>query len=194
MTTWFTSDLHIGHRNIIDYCARPFASVAEMDDALVERWNDTVADDDDVWVLGDLALGPIAESLTVVGRLRGRIILLSGNHDRCWPGNGAKAEGWAERYLDAGVAEIRHGQSVARIGTTDVLLCHFPYEGDSHDHDRFVEARPEDRGGWLLHGHVHERWRQRGRMINVGVDVNGFAPVSEHEIERLIGLGPAPRG
>ncbi|WP_258934193.1 hypothetical protein [Nesterenkonia pannonica] len=52
MTTFFTSDHHFGHANIIRYCDRPFADVAEMDEAMIDRWNETVSPDDEVWVLG----------------------------------------------------------------------------------------------------------------------------------------------
>lgn len=67
-----------------------------------------------------------------------------------------------------------------------MLLCHFPYRGDSHDHDRYREHRPVDRGSWLLHGHVHDRWTQRGRMINVGVDATGFRPISVDDVAVII--------
>ena len=48
-----------------------------------------------------------------------------------------------------------------------------------------------DDGAWLLCGHVHESWRQRGRMINVGVDAWGGRPVSEEALYELIDSGPA---
>lgn len=193
MATWFTSDLHLGHANIIRYCDRPFASVPEMDRALVDRWNQVVAPDDVVWVLGDVALGPIAESLPLVGDLAGHVILVSGNHDRCWPGHGRRAEGWTRRYLDAGFAEVHHGVVATEVAGTPVRLCHFPPEGDSHDEDRFDAFRPVDDGGWLLHGHVHTRWAQRGRMVNVGVDTAGYRPVAEATIAALVAAGPADR-
>jgi len=44
MTTWFTADLHLGHRNIIEYCNRPFADVDEMNRALIANWNQVVGD------------------------------------------------------------------------------------------------------------------------------------------------------
>ena len=90
------------------------------------------------------------------------------------------------RYLDSGFAEIVQGSAKVEIDCGTVLACHFPYRGDSHDHDRFVEHRPIDKGAWLLHGHVHERWIQQGRMINVGVDATGFRPISESAIAALI--------
>jgi calcineurin-like phosphoesterase family protein len=69
-------------------------------------------------------------------------------------------------------------------------MTHFPYEGDSQERDRYSQARPRDEGDWLLHGHVHEAWRQRGRQINVGIDAWGGRPVSIDEITDLIAAGP----
>ena len=186
MARFWTADLHLGHANIIRYSHRPWADVPAMDAGLVERWNSVVGDDDEVWVLGDVALGQIAESLPKVGLLRGRKVLVAGNHDRCWHGHGDRAEPWIERYLDAGFAEILQGQVPVRIGDVDALACHFPYEGDSHDEDRYVDHRPADEGAWLIHGHVHERWRVEGRQINVGVDVWGWEPVPEATLVELL--------
>lgn len=59
MTRFFTADLHIGHRNIIDYSHRPFRDADEMNAALVDVWNETVGPDDEVIVLGDFAMGRI---------------------------------------------------------------------------------------------------------------------------------------
>ena len=55
---WFTSDWHFGHRNVIDYCNRPFSSVEEMNDKLVELWNNTIKPEDEVWFLGDFSMNP----------------------------------------------------------------------------------------------------------------------------------------
>ena len=190
MATWFTSDLHLGHANIIRYCDRPFSDVDEMDVALVERWNETVAPDDTVWVLGDVALGRISESLALVAQLNGTKLLLAGNHDRCWSGHARRAEGWTERYLGAGFAAVEQGSLKLTVGNYSVLACHFPYRGDSHDEDRYINERPIDMGEWLVHGHVHERWRQRGRMINVGSDAWNFRPVEAETLVALIERGP----
>ncbi len=187
---WFTADLHLGHRNIINYCGRPFGGPEEMNAELVRRWNETVEVGDTVWVLGDLALGRITDSVALVGRLAGRKLLLAGNHDRCWHGHGRRAAGWTQRYLEAGFAEVHQGEIRLLLGGMAVLGCHFPYSGDSHDTDRYVEHRPVDRGDWLLHGHVHQRWLQRGRMINVGVDVWDYRPVSEQDLVGLVSAGP----
>lgn len=186
MARYFTADLHLGHRNIIDYCGRPFRSVDEMNVVLIERWNETVSRHDDVIVLGDFALGKLTETLPLVSRLNGRKVLLAGNHDRCWSGHRKGVKASTARYLDAGFAEIWQDTVEVEVGGRRVTACHFPYRGDSHDHDRYVAHRPVDKGAWLIHGHVHERWRVRERMINVGVDVWGYRPVPEQTIVDLM--------
>jgi calcineurin-like phosphoesterase family protein len=178
MKTWFTADLHLGHQNIIRYCDRPYRTVAEMNEDLVARWNERVAPEDTVWVLGDVAMGQIATNLPLARRLRGTKHLVAGNHDRCWAGYGKKAAQAAAMYRNAGFETIRTTHELELAGRR-VLLNHFPYEGDSHAEDRFIPWRPVDEGQWLLHGHVHTTWRHNGRMINVGVDVWDLAPVAE---------------
>ena len=175
MRKFYTSDLHFGHQNIIKYSGRPYGSVEEMNEALIENWNNVVRPDDDVWVLGDVAMGKIAESLPLCKRLNGTKFLVPGNHDRCWVGNKKWTTG-QKMYADAGF-NIVAPTIVSSIGKKNFLMCHFPYEGDSHDADRYTEHRPKDFGLPIVHGHVHEKWRVNGRQFNVGVDVNNYTPV-----------------
>jgi len=190
MKRFFTADLHLGHRNIIEYCARPFGDVEEMNAALIERWNAAVSPQDEVFVLGDFALGQLSQTLPLVAGLRGRKVLLAGNHDRCWSGHKKGVEAGTRLYLDAGFDEIRQGVVPLNVGGMAVRACHFPYRGDSLGRDRYLDHRPVDEGSWLLHGHVHEKWKVRDRMINVGVDVWDYTPVPEHVIADLIKSGP----
>jgi len=187
---WFTSDLHFGHANVIDYAGRPFPSVGLMNAALVSLWNSIVAPDDEVWVLGDLAMGRIEQSLPHAAQLVGQKHLVLGNHDRPFSDVKRRVH-WSECYLTTGdFRELHHGEVDLELANgIRVRLCHFPYEGDSSDRDRYVEQRPADDGRWLLHGHVHEKWRQRGRMINVGVDAWAGQPVAESRVVELMDMG-----
>lgn len=204
MTTFFTSDHHFGHRNISRLARRPFPDtdegVDEMNEAMIETWNGDVAPGDIVWVLGDFAMGRIDESLPVLDRLNGTKHLISGNHDRCWPGykgsSPEKVARWVTRYEEAGFASIATSgvmcqDEIAAVtpNREGVLLDHMPYVGDSHHDDRYIDRRPADRGGWLVHGHVHEAWRQRGRQINVGVDAWAGRPVPLDQIAEMIAAG-----
>ena len=92
-----TSDTHFSHARISELADRPFSTVAEMDAALIGRWNDVVAPDSVVLHLGDLALGAIAESLPLTAHLHGRRLLVPGNHDRVSPATQSKRA--IERFL-----------------------------------------------------------------------------------------------
>lgn len=84
LTTFFTSDLHIGHANVIEHDSRPFSSVEEMNEELIRRWNNKVRSDDVVYCLGDMFWKGDCESIQdILKRLNGQIILIKGNHDRC---------------------------------------------------------------------------------------------------------------
>ena len=188
--TWFTSDLHIGHANIIKFCQRPFGSVEEMNDVIVARINDIVPPDWVLIILGDAVMGKISETLGVLASIKAEVKLVPGNHDRCWTGNGDSAAKWVERYKqEGGVSEVLDGFVRSEVFGEPVAMCHFPPNGDSQEEERFVEHRPSE-DGWLLHGHTHGAWRQNGRMIDVGLDSWGGRPVSIREISDLMLKGP----
>lgn len=180
---YFTSDLHFNHANIIEYCDRPFSGVTEMNEALIDNWNSTVNDDDTVYVLGDVCMGKIEDSLALLPRLKGFKRLIPGNHDRCWVGNGNKHKAWIARYEAVGF-NITAERHITHNGYF-FLLDHFPYHGDSGPEERYEEFRPKDTGCWLLHGHVHDAWAVNGRQINVGVDVNNYRPISLDDLVKL---------
>lgn len=185
MATWWTSDTHFSHRNIIRYTDRPFSGVDDMNSVMIGRWNERVAADDTVWHLGDLALGSdFQRQLELTASLNGTRLLVPGNHDRVasfFEGGDKRAQWWSA-FEDAGW-RIMPEEFEHEIAGRAVLVSHFPYAGDSHSsHDRYPEQRPIDRGLPLLHGHVHTEFAERGRQFNVGVDVRGFAPVPESEI------------
>ena len=186
MTLFLTADTHFGHVNIIAYSKRPFADVAEMDAGLLDRWNDTIRPHDEVWHLGDVAMGQLHLTLPVVHRLHGRKHLVPCNHDRCWPGY-AKAAQWTKAYTDLGFT-LLPVQTSLQVAGVEVVVCHFPYRDLSIVQERYAQHRPVDDGRWLLHGHVHDAWQVNGQMINVGVDVWDQRPVELAAIERLLAM------
>lgn len=175
MKTWLTSDEHMGHSNIIQYSNRPYKDVEEMNKDLIARHNSVVGSEDIVWHLGDFSLSEkiVPEILKQLNGKEHRLVM--GNHDRCHPCRGNKSIEATKRYLEYGFTEVVRE---ARIGP--FLANHLPYipkEIDDKYDVRFPKYRPEDKGDWLLHGHIHQHWKQRGKMINVGVDVWDYTPV-----------------
>jgi len=193
MTTWFTSDTHFGHTNIVSLGpGRPFDSIEEHDAALIDAWNARVRPGDDVWHLGDFSIkASVAQA--AVSLLNGRVHLVAGNHDVCWTSHpnakyARRAVGQVERYLAAGFASV-HGSGIVRgvqVAGQEVVLAHLPARGDHSAEDRYAAQRPNPGRLPLVHGHVHHLWRVRERQVNVGVDHWGYAPVSEDELAEVL--------
>jgi len=183
MATWWTSDTHFSHANIIKYCDRPFSSVGHMNGEMLARWNRLVKPGDTVYHLGDLALGPIDESLSLTAALHGHRFLVPGNHDRIssLPEHRKHRDRFVVAYERAGWTILPEVFEM-EIGGYPVVVSHYPYAGDSHDKDRFTKVRPVDHGLPVIHGHVHDTFVTSGRQFNVGVDVRGYQPVPETEI------------
>lgn len=190
---WFTSDTHFGHANIIKFCNRPFDDVDQMNEAIIDNWNHVVGPDDIVFHLGDVALGPWEKWDSLLTRLNGYKILVVGNHDRIFA---HEKQRMRERFIPLyngwfDEAYNNYPELNLSDGTT-VNLSHFPYEGDSHDGDRFEDMRLPDEGVTLLHGHTHSdnvlsRSSKGTLQIHVGMDAFGYTPVSEDQIIALIG-------
>jgi calcineurin-like phosphoesterase family protein len=155
MAIFFTSDTHFGHGGALGLYRRPFLSVAAMNEAIVERWNETVGPDDEIWHLGDFAIrqrpAVVAE---IFARLHGRKHLVTGNND---PPGTIGLDGWdsVQPY-----AEIT-------VDGASLVLCHYP----------FRSWRGMGKGSVNLHGHCHGRLKPQPRQFDVGVDVWGFRPV-----------------
>ncbi|HVB05535.1 MAG TPA: metallophosphoesterase [Acidimicrobiales bacterium] len=185
MVRFLTADLHLGHARICEYTGRPFTSVEEMNDWLIDAWNERVRPGDEVFVLGDVVLGRVTETLPLVSELQGTLHLVVGNHDRPFEAGPRRPE-WQARYRAAGFRSITYGSRELDLGLeSPVLACHFPYEGDSLGEERFEELRPADLGQRLVHGHLHGQYRRRGRMVDVGVDAWAGRPVAFEEVAAL---------
>lgn len=193
---YFTSDTHYGHANIIGFCDRPYADVHHMNVDLVDRAAAILGPDDELWHLGDVALGYLDSSLTNLARIPADVTLVAGNHDRCHPYNGKRGERFVEVYRER--CQLRDlvlaNTRLTLANGVEVQVSHFPFAETeavaTSRPDKFAQWRPVDDGAWLLCGHIHEKWRQRGRAINVGVDAWGGFPVSEETIIDLTDAGP----
>ena len=113
--TYFTSDQHFGHFNIIRLCQRPFGSLEEMDAVLLERWNAKVKPADEVYVLGDLFFRCAAPE-PILKALAGRKHLILGNHDHTWTKRVRLGD-----YFES-VQTVKEIVVDGRIMT----LCHYP--------------------------------------------------------------------
>jgi calcineurin-like phosphoesterase family protein len=156
MAVWFTSDTHFGDPRILRIDKRPYPDLAAHDAALIAAWNATVSPEDEVWHLGDFALGPSAARIAdILAALRGTKHLITGNNDG--PATLA-APGWASV---AQYAEIT-------VDARRLVLCHYA----------FRTWNGIGRGALNLHGHSHNRLKPIPRQYDAGVDAQGPAPVS----------------
>lgn len=186
MSTFFTSDLHFGHQNIIPYCNRPWNSAEAMNQGLVDRWNDVVTAKDAVFVLGDLCWGAPSKYVDWLKQLRGYKYLIPGNHDTVWPGHKKRSGGKA--LMEAGFVVLPE-RCLRSFGSGNLpaWLCHFPHTVAFNGDKRFKEHFPP-KDHWLIHGHVHTTWQVDvpNRQFNVGVDVWDWYPVHEDTITEAI--------
>jgi calcineurin-like phosphoesterase family protein len=160
MSVYFTSDHHFGHSGARSFYRRPFASVAEMDREMIERWNSIIKPDDEVWHLGDFAVRQSPERVaSLLSELHGQKHLITGNNDD------------AAVTASTGWMSVQPYAEVMVDGTT-LILCHYP----------FRTWRDIGRGSINLHGHSHGRLKPQPRQFDVGVDVWNFRPVKLIEL------------
>lgn len=156
---WFTGDSHFRHTRILELCGRPFSSIGEMDETIIQRWNARVKPNDTVYHLGDFAWKNVSQQY--LARLNGQIHLIRGNHDKT---------------VKDGFSSISDMLTID-VGGMNLVLCHYPIE----------EWNGFWRGAKHLHGHCHGRMRQQKGRLDVGVDSWDFAPVSLDEIKEKLG-------
>jgi len=184
MAVWFTSDLHFGHKKILDYCGRPFAQTEAaslvMDDALIANWNAVVLANDDVYDLGDLAFTCDYDyALNRVAQLHGRHHFVMGNHDDL-------AER-IDREEPRVFASFTRGYGEIIVEGQTIVLCHYAMREWHH----------ALRGTWHLFGHTHALLQPFGKSVDVGVDNCGavvpgafFRPLSFEEIAAYMETRP----
>lgn len=147
---YFTSDLHLTHSKIIQYCNRPFSSIDEHDKQLIDNWNSRVNKKDTVYMLGDFGFSPSKSNVEylqkLANKLTGRIILIRGNHDTNID---------AIKRFDA-VKDIH----VISYYKQKFIMCHYPLRSW-----QFI-----NKGGIHLFAHCHSNMPPYYKSFDVGID------------------------
>jgi calcineurin-like phosphoesterase family protein len=154
MKTYFTSDSHLWHKNILSFEDRPYSTVEEMTNDMINKWNNQVNDEDLVYHLGDLCLGNFEQTVDVLQRLKGKIILIKGNHDYSKNYKKINEMGLLHEYHEIGIT--------LKYQKHEMWLTHYPFE---------IGLRPRK---WSVCGHIHNHKSTWDNQINVGVDSPHF--------------------
>ena len=161
---WFISDTHFFHHNILSYAKRPFSSVEEMNEAMVDNWNSVVRPGDRVYHLGDVFMGPSThdQRRELWSRLKGSKTLIVGNHDDI-------------PYLSKG-GWFRKVEMWRVWNDRPLLFTHIPV------HLSTIQERILDKGGRNIHGHTHTAGSPDGPYRSVCVEQIGYTPVNLEEL------------
>ena len=166
-----TSDTHFYHNNILKYENRPFKDINDMNNKMIESWNETVSSKDEVYILGDFSFGNEGETIKLLNKLNGKKYLIKGNHDHVVKNKDVRDKfEWIKDYF------------VLKHNKMKFVMFHYPIQvWDCRHH-----------GAIHLYGHIHSNLGNHSmeydipNSYNVGVDVNGFKPVLiEDIIEKL---------
>jgi calcineurin-like phosphoesterase family protein len=189
--TFFTSDLHFGHANAIRFNKRPFRDLEHMEETMIKRWNAKVKPEDKVIVVGDFSLGCGKPRLReILSQLNGTKILVKGNHD----------------YTNAEMVTAGFDFSCdfmqIKIANELVSISHYPFKASKAKNfmykilhklfpkkfykPRFFAFQKPNDGGFLIHGHTHDKLKVNGKQIHVGVDAWGFEPIASQKIAEII--------
>ena len=172
---FFTSDLHLGHANIIRFSNRPFSCVQEMDECLTENINKVVGVNDTLYILGDVSFrSKKADTLGLLRRINCKDLhLIVGNHDKDYSRDGV--------FKTINVyEELKYSPNELPL-----VLFHYPIESWNR----------KCHGSLHLHGHIHSigsdlnvrRFIGENYAYDVGVDANNYEPVCLEEILALKG-------
>jgi calcineurin-like phosphoesterase family protein len=182
MTIWFSSDPHFQHKNILKFQPeRPWKTVEEMDEGIIELYNKFVKPEDTLYLLGDLGFAPPTVLGPLLGRINGTKRHIRGNHDRSHAMINCNFE-WTRDYY-----ELREEVNGVR---EHLVLCHYPMRAWNKAHH----------GSWNIHGHCHGSLPPNGKQIDVGIDatilydewygtdagVEPFGPVSLEQLQVLM--------
>lgn len=194
-TTWFSSDIHFGHANVIGFSNRPYENIDDMKHKIIMNHNRLVKPEDLVVHVGDIFFYHTPEEMKeVLSQMNGRKVLVRGNHDQK-----------PRQMMNAGY-EICVEQMEFIIANERVLVSHYPYRMEANlmrylkikkkvhkllglrpvFFEKYHERRPIDEGKFLIHGHTHDVGQTKNRMIHVGVDAWDYKPVNVQKIANMI--------
>ena len=164
---YFTADCHFGDKKVISHCRRPFSSLEKMHEVIVYNWNQRVRNEDVVYIVGDL-FSRCKNPYPLLKELRGEKILITGNHDSSWLIN---ADPDAFSFIGP-MLEVEEDFGAFTI-------CHYPMPIYAHSNRNY-----------MIHGHIHNEthsdiWpylAKSERILNAGVDINHFRPVTFDEL------------
>jgi calcineurin-like phosphoesterase family protein len=148
-----------------------------MDAKLIENWNATIKMESDIiYHMGDFAFSKKPRIKEIISQLKGRIVLVMGNHD---------LDKSVSFWLDAGIEQV-HKLGYAKVHemVSGVYLSHYPQKTFMQEYESNKERAyllphaPDNQKGVLLHGHVHTQWRFKGNNVNVGCDMWDYRPTS----------------
>ncbi len=154
---WFGSDPHFSHRNIHRFCpkTRPDADIETMNRKMIARWQEQVAPEDTVFLLGDIFFCNLVDAKAIMNQLPGEIHLIYGNHDDVIK---------ESVHLQSMFASVQDYKELS-LPNGRWVLFHFPMQ----------EWHKINKGSYHLHGHIHERLSGvDGRIANVCLDSPTF--------------------
>ena len=145
-----------------------------MNLAQVQKWNETVEDDDDIYVLGDLTLGD-SNNIEFIKQLKGKIHIVLGNHDT------ANRE---KMYRELpNVVEIAEVGIRLEYKKHHFILTHYPRLTGNLEKESLKQMTLN------LYGHTHQNtnfYEDRPYMFHVGVDShNGYPVLLDDIIEEM---------
>lgn len=192
---FFWSDLHIGHKNVLEFDSRPFRDLDHMHQVLISNYNSTVPKNGVCYFLGDIGLVNGDTIKNVISQMHGTKVCVVGNHDK---GHNWMYNNGFDVVLNAAVLYIA-GQRVTlshcplrgivREDTTDMKGA---MPGDNwHGESKNQAYSVTDEGQFHLHGHIHspnggKSKKILGRQMDVGVVANNYRPISISVIESWI--------
>lgn len=188
---YFTSDLWLGRENILKIANRPYESLEEMENDIIEKWNSIIKDDDTVYVLNNFAVDPYTAARALKD-LNGNIILMNPNSalTYAFTGDGNKDNIDLDELISSDGKIVCTSQTIIEDASNDVVICYWPMS----------EWNGKESGTLHIYGYSYPIMKgKKGNMtdiavedeittgrINVCMDKWNFYPVSLKAIKSYI--------